>query len=154
MDKSTLGVAALGIALCVALAVMSPITINVSFFGNSSDDLNETGLTAEAPRPVASCDEMFVVVESMPELVGGLQALQGRITYPASAKAAGEHGRVFVQFVVAQDGSVKDPVVLRGVSPALNAEALRGVTESTFTPGRQRGQNVCVKMTLPVTFEL
>jgi protein TonB len=108
------------------------------------------------PEPVEEEDEpeIFVVVENMPELIGGLAAIQQNIDYPEMAKKAGVEGRVIVQFVVDEEGNVLDPQVVRGLGAGLDEEALRAVQEAKFTPGKQRGQPVRVRMSLPITFRL
>jgi len=98
--------------------------------------------------------EIFVIVEEMPELIGGLEGLQRRIRYPEIAKKAGVEGKVFVQFVVDESGNVVDPVVTRGIGAGCDEEALSAVREAKFTPGKQRGKPVRVKMSLPITFRL
>ncbi|MCS3626819.1 protein TonB [Salinibacter ruber] len=98
--------------------------------------------------------EIFMVVENQPELVGGMKALQQSVEYPEFAKKAGIEGRVIVQFVVDEQGNVKNPKVTRGVHKLLNEEAVKAVKEQSFKPGKQRGQAVKVQMSLPVTFRL
>lgn len=116
--------------------------------------------TREAPPPpppreeVEEEPEIFVIVEEMPELVGGLAAIQSQIRYPEIARKAGVEGRVFVQFVVDEQGNVVDPVVTRGLGAGLDEEAIRAVSNAKFTPGKQRGQPVRVRMSLPITFRL
>ena len=112
------------------------------------------------PPPPPSDDEeeeepeIFMIVEDMPELIGGLGSIQSKIKYPEIAKKAGVEGRVFVQFVVNTDGSVVDPVVVRGIGAGCDEEAVRAVSQAKFKPGRQRGKPVPVKMSLPITFKL
>jgi protein TonB len=98
-------------------------------------------------------DEIFVVVEQNPDC-GGVQALQKEVEYPQFAKKAGIEGRVFVQFVVNEEGNVVNPKVTRGVHKLLNQEALRAVKTLDCKPGQQRGNAVKVQMSLPVTFRL
>ena len=98
--------------------------------------------------------EIFMIVEDMPELIGGLGSIQKKIKYPEIAKKAGVEGRVFVQFVVNTDGTVVDPVVVRGIGAGCDEEAVRAVATAKFKPGRQRGKPVPVKMSLPITFKL
>lgn len=99
-------------------------------------------------------EEVFVVVEQMPELVGGLQSVQKLIRYPQMAVMAGIEGRVIVQFVIDQEGNVKDPVVVRGIGGGCDEEALRAVKQAKFIPGRQRGKPVQVRYSLPISFSL
>lgn len=98
--------------------------------------------------------EIFVIVEQMPELIGGLAGLQKTVKYPEIAKKAGVSGRVFIQFIVDENGNVVDPVVTRGIGAGADEEALRAVRAAKFKPGRQRGVPVRVKMSLPITFKL
>ena len=116
---------------------------------------SDTGSEATAPQSETLDDsEVFVVVEDRPKLKGGMEALQERIQYPELAKKAGIEGRVFVQFVVSENGDVLNPTVTRGVHDALDQAALNAVKDLSFEPGRQRGRAVKVQMSLPVTFKL
>lgn len=104
-------------------------------------------------------EQIFTVVETPPEFPGGQSALfefvNRNIKYPVESQAAGEQGRVSCAFVVGSDGTVLDPEVLRGISPALDAEALRIIQSMPkWNPGRQRGRAVPVKYTIPITFRL
>ncbi|MBR4044159.1 MAG: TonB family protein, partial [Bacteroidaceae bacterium] len=64
-------------------------------------------------------------------------------------------GRVIVRFVVGRDGSVSNVKVVRGVSPELDAEAVRVVSlMPKWIPGKQRGKAVAVKYTMPIMFRL
>ncbi|HAH51665.1 MAG TPA: hypothetical protein DCL80_10550 [Balneola sp.] len=98
--------------------------------------------------------EVFIVVESMPELIGGQVGIQSKVEYPATAKRAGIQGRVTVQFIVDKNGNVVEPKVIRGIGGGCDEEAVRVVSEAKFKPGVQRGQNVEVQMSLPVLFRL
>ena len=104
-------------------------------------------------------EEAFDVVEQMPEYPGGLPELMKYISmnvhYPEAAMKTGTQGRVVVQFIIEEDGTVSDARVVLRVSDELDAEALRVVNAMPkWTPGRQKGQPVRVKYTLPVTFRL
>ena len=103
---------------------------------------------------------VFDVAEEMPEFPGGgmsafMDYIKTNMRYPASAKENGTQGRVTVQFVVDEDGSIKDSKVLRSVDKDMDAEALRLInTMPKWKPGRQKGQPVAVKFTVPVMFRL
>ena len=107
----------------------------------------------EEPEPEPE-PEIFVVVEQMPELIGGLGEIQKKIKYPEIARKAGVEGRVIIQFVVDESGSVSEPAVVRGIGAGCDEEALRVVRQAKFKPGKQRGKSVKVKMSLPITFKL
>jgi TonB family protein len=60
-----------------------------------------------------------------------------------------------VTFVVKKDGSITDAKVVKSVAPSLDAEALRVINAMpNWTPGKQGGQPVNVKYTVPLTFRL
>lgn len=99
-------------------------------------------------------EDFFVAVEQMPELKGGLGALQKKINYPERARKAGIEGRVVVQFIVTENGKVEDPKVIRGIGGGCDEEALRVVKQAEFEPGQQRGQPVRVQYSLPIIFRL
>lgn len=103
--------------------------------------------------------EPFTVVEVMPVFPGGQTALAqyiaSHLKYPTVAQENGIQGRVFVSFVVGEDGYVEDVRVIKGVEPMLDKEAVRVIQSlPRWTPGNQQGKPVRVKYTVPVTFAL
>lgn len=104
-------------------------------------------------------DQVFEVVEEMPEFPGGMQAmmeyLAKNIRYPAKAHEANVQGRVITQFTVGKDGAIHDAKVVRSVSPELDAEALRVISAMpNWKPGKQGGKAVATRFTVPVVFRL
>ena len=129
----------------------------------ASDDTNAAVEVKYTPVEVEEEEveeqQIFQVVEEMPEFPGGLSEcmkfLGKNIKYPTISQENGVQGRVIVQFVVNKDGSIVDPVVVRGVDPYLDKEALRVISSMPkWKPGKQRGKAVRVKYTVPVTFRL
>ena len=103
--------------------------------------------------------KVFDVVEQMPEFPGGHAALMkwigNNIKYPAIAEENGIQGRVVCTFVVERDGSITDVQVARSIEPSLDKEAVRVLTMMPkWNPGRQNGEAIRVKYTVPVTFRL
>jgi TonB family protein len=103
--------------------------------------------------------EPFVVVEEMPAFPGGDGALLKYIgentIYPEISKAQNIQGRVIIRFCVTEKGGVSHISVLKGVSPELDAEAMRVVkTLPDFNPGKQGGKPVPVWYMVPITFTL
>ena len=103
---------------------------------------------------------VFIVVETMPEFPGGIQAMMTfiseNIKYPLVALENGIQGRVICQFVVEKDGMVTDIQVVRSSGDAsLDKEAVRVINSMPkWKPGKQRGKPVRVKYTIPVAFRL
>lgn len=108
----------------------------------------------------AADDEIYEVVEKMPEFPDGgmpglMKYLSANIRYPEAAHKAGTQGRVTVQFVVGKDGCIGNVSILRGVDPALDAEAIRVIKMMPrWEPGTHKGKPVRVKYTVPVMFRL
>ena len=130
-------------------------TLPVTFHLNGDAPKQAT----EVKQPEATDDKIFQVVEDQPEFPGGMEALMKHLSkeikYPKEAQEKGTQGRVIVQFVVRKDGSITDAKVMKPVDPLLDAEALRVVSEMpNWIPGKQRGEAVNVRFTLPVTFRL
>ena len=127
----------------------------------SADPNKKVVQVVEVPndKPVIQEGEIFTVVEEMPQFPGGMgesmKFLAQNIKYPAVAQQAKIEGRVIVQFLVKENGKVADIKVMRGVSPELDAEAMRVVgLMPDWIPGKQRGKAVAVKYTMPIMFRL
>lgn len=74
--------------------------------------------------------------------------------YPEIAQEMGIQGRVYVQFVIAKDGSITS-VRMRGPDKNLEKEAARIISRlPKMTPGKQRGRAVRVPFSIPITFRL
>lgn len=75
--------------------------------------------------------------------------------YPEDAYNNGVEGRVIVQFVIEKDGSITNPVIMRGIDKALDREAVRLVKAMPkWIPGRNNDMPVRSRYTMPVTFKL
>ena len=103
--------------------------------------------------------QVFMVVEKMPQFAGGEIALQkylyANIQYPELARKEGIQGRVYVTYVVETDGSITDVRILRGIGGGCDEEAIKVVKNMPkWTPGTQRGQAVRVQFNFPIRFVL
>ena len=113
--------------------------------------------------PVAAVTEeknqVFITVEQNPEFAGGMNALlkflQKNLRYPTPAVNANVMGKVYMQFVVGQDGNISKVDVLKGIGFGCDEEAQRVVKlMPKWSPGRQSGRAVAVRFTLPISFQL
>ncbi|MEI7596995.1 MAG: M56 family metallopeptidase [Bacteroidota bacterium] len=107
-----------------------------------------------------SSSKVYSVVETMPEFKGG-QAELGKffstnVKYPENALKKNIQGKVFVGFVVTSNGKVANVSLKRGVNPELDKEALRVVAlmDGMWIPGKDKGKQVDVELTIPVNFSL
>lgn len=126
---------------------------------NDMGRADDTLIANDLQRMTSTDDDVYDVVEKMPEFPGGMaelmKYLSSNIKYPVEAHKAGIQGRVVVSFVVNKDGTVKDAKIVRSVDKSIDAEALRVISAMPkWLPGYQNGKAVKVRYTVPVTFRL
>jgi len=132
----------------------------VVVIGYATESTNDLPSTYRPPqRTVNQEDEIFMVVEEMPEFPGGqnelMQFIAKSIKYPVIAQQNRIQGRVICSFIVNADGSIVDAKISKGVDPSLDSEALRLIyTMPKWKPGKQRGEAVAVEYSLPINFRL
>lgn len=107
-----------------------------------------------------STDEIYDVVDQMPEFPGGQEALfrflAENVRYPQAAQQNKVEGRTLCEFVVNKDGRISDVVIVQSSGDyRLDREAIRVIRSMPRWKGAiQRGKPVRVKYTLPVNFRL
>jgi len=152
-------------SLKMVLALPLALVLIFMFSCNSgSEARNEIASVTDPVTEVAKAetsDEIFAVVDQMPvfrndttykELTKWMVA---NMKYPAEASSKGIQGRVFVQFVIDEQGNVKDPKVIKSADPLLDKAALELVAGCPqWAPGRQNDKPVKVSFTLPISFAL
>ena len=104
-------------------------------------------------------EEIFTIVETAPEPLGGYEAfhrfIAESLTYPRAAARMNVSGKVFVQFVVEKDGSITDIEVVKGIGAGCDEEAVRVLSIAPkWSPGKQRGVPVRVIKIIPIHFVL
>ena len=113
----------------------------------------------EAQQTSSTDDTVYDAADQMPSFPGGTSELyrwlSQTVKYPVAAEAAGIQGRVIVSFIVEKDGTLSNISVIKSVDIFLDNEALRVVNSMPkWEPGRQNGQIVRVKITMPIKFKL
>ncbi|MBN2214850.1 MAG: energy transducer TonB [Bacteroidales bacterium] len=125
----------------------------------SGESYFEFSDTEESDDP---SDQVFFIVEDMPVFIEGkgMEAFREwiaqNLVYPPEALKNKISGRVFVSFVVDEEGSVKRVKIVRGVDPILDKAALELIKSSPAwaKPGSQRGVRVKVAFTFPISYQL
>ncbi len=131
---------------------MKPILITfalVSIFSIANAQQSDT----------TSQNRIFTFVEQEPTPLGGMfrfyQYIGENTKYPDGAVKKRIEGKVFVTFVVEKDGSLTDVKTLRGVSPDIDAEAIRVISKApNWKPGIQNGRPVRVQYSMVINFKL
>jgi TonB family protein len=128
-----------------------------------TDTNKENLLNNEFQTSFSDSNEVFEVVEKMPEFPGGEDAMIKFISlnfvYPAEAKRHEITGRVLISFVINENGSISDIKPLleenRWLGYGLEEEVMRVVRiMPDWIPGMQKGVPVKVQFILPVQCEL
>jgi TonB family protein len=104
-------------------------------------------------------NEIYAVVEETAQPKGGMDKfykyIAADLSYPAEARQMGIEGRVFIEFVVNQDGSISDVRPLKGIGGGCDEEAVKVMTNAeAWNPGKQRGMAVRQRMVIPIIFSL
>ena len=93
--------------------------------------------------------------DGKPVEVGFREYINKNLSYPKELAETDIQGRVLVEFIIETNGTVSNSNVVRGLDTLLDAEALRVINASPkWTPGKQKGETVRVKLTCPVLFTL
>lgn len=103
-------------------------------------------------------DESVMIdpVETMPEFPGGKDSLRTFIERNNNWQVGQLTivGKVFVGFVVEQDGSITNIEIIRGLYETCDTEAKRIVgLMPNWKPAELQGKPVRIKMILPITFD-
>lgn len=119
-------------------------------------DMTASDVPPPPPAPVVEDDEeeIFLVVEQMPVIIGGLKKLYDYVEYPRIARKSGLEGTVVVKLVVSPEGVPMQPEVIKSVHQILDDAAVAGIMQLRFEPARQRSRAVSVWISIPVVFEL
>jgi len=102
-------------------------------------------------------DEPKVIVEQMPQFPGGenemMKFIKEHLRYPVVAQELGVTGTVIINFVVDREGAITKMVVTRSIGSGCDEEAMRVLDIMPhWSPGKQGGQTVSVRFTLPFKF--
>lgn len=111
----------------------------------------------EVPTEIVK-DDFVVIAEVMPLPENGYEGfydlLRREMQYPRKAQSMDIQGKVFVEFIVNENGSLSQLKVVKGIGGGCDEEAVRVLSLSKWSPGKQRGKPVKVKMVQPIVFKL
>ena len=120
----------------------------------SGVDLSLLDVSGEDVIGDEGTDQVFTVVEQMPEFPGGEVALLkylGSIPYPPIAKENDIEGSVYIRFVIEKSGTVSTVEVAKGSDIILNEAAVAHVKKMPpWKAGKQNGKEVKVQYIVPI----
>jgi len=118
-----------------------------------SDGRAPSDASTQAVQPATT--KVYTYVEQMPLLNGqqaylaSAAAISHAVVVPANAPT----GRVYVQFIVTQEGQVSHSHIVKGLRADLDSAVVAATRQlSRFTPGKQSNQPVAVVITVGVAF--
>ncbi len=133
--------------------------IKVNLDVEVTDQTKIEEIVVAAAEPEEESEQIFTIVEESATPKGGMSAfykyLNDKIKYPPQARRMGIEGKVFVEFVIAKDGTLTEVKVIKGIGAGCDEEAIRIVQAAPpWNPGKQRGKPVRQRYTLPIFFKL
>jgi len=111
---------------------------------------------AKGGQKMAEEENLFTVIEEMPEFPGGMDSLfiflEDNIRFPITEDTSA-YNKVYVQFIVSKKGRIKDIRIIRSGGEEFDREVIRALKlMPEWIPGQQRGKAVPVLYTLPIRF--
>ncbi len=116
--------------------------------------LNNPPARIEVHKKIEDEDKIFIAVEEMPEVIGGIGAIQSKVHYTEMAKRMDVEGTIYVEAVINEEGKVIEAKIIKGLLPDLDEMSLNAVKSTLFKPGKQRGKPVKVRISIPIKFRL
>lgn len=143
-----------------APAVEKPDETEDSSSYSESDEmhLNQVESLPAAPDETKAHGEAATSAETMPQFPGGqaglVRFLYENIQYPSVALKQRIEGRVWCSFIVETDGSISNVSLEKGVYVFLDEEAIRVLKKMpAWEPGQTKGENIRVKIYIPIVFK-
>ncbi|GCD77709.1 hypothetical protein JCM31826_11910 [Thermaurantimonas aggregans] len=146
--------------LFFAVVIFSLVLSNVlkAQSANSSEALSIAKVDNKPVFP--GCESIKDEEGRLSCLIQGIQKhVAKNFVYPEEAKKEKIQGKIFVSFVIAEDGTVKDIEVARSAHPLLDQAAIASVASINdlnprIKPASQQGKPVSVKFTIPIQASL
>ncbi|MBX2900848.1 MAG: TonB family protein [Cyclobacteriaceae bacterium] len=104
-------------------------------------------------------DTIYTFTQTPTEYKGGMQTfyrgVSSTIKYPKLARRTNVQGRVYIRFMVDENGQPRDAVVVQGIGAGCDEQALNACQQQQFwNPGKYKGKPVKMLLILPVVFKL
>ena len=142
-----------------------PLSVAENKAASSSKEKVVAGFSDSKPAPASSNkdddeEQPLMKAEILPSFQRGnlddyQHWVESQIEYPKKLREKGVGGRVTVEFVVEKDGSVTFSKILQSPHELFSAEVERVMKSSPkWSPGKQRGEPVTVKMQMKVNFQV
>ncbi len=115
---------------------------------------------AQTSEETAPNDEVFTVVDSIPEFPGGtlemVKYIKKETKYPKEARKKKWEGKTVVKFIVSDSGNIANVIVTKSSGyMILDDEAVRVISlMPKWKPGMLNNRNVSVYYNIPLNFSM
>ena len=113
-----------------------------------------TILNASTNIPDTGEEEFLAFAEEMPAPDGGMGSIIKHIVYPEIARKTNIQGRVYVLAYIDEQGNCIDAKVVKGIGGGCDEAAVEAIKKAKFSPGKNKGVAVKVKLSLPIEFKM
>ncbi len=103
---------------------------------------------------IDSGNDVQVIVEELPAIIGGQEALQQKLVYPKAAKENGIEVVLDAKVSVSKTGKIENIAFDSEYGYGLEEAAANALRRVDFRPGVRNGKPIRMVTTIPVKFEL
>ncbi len=104
------------------------------------------------PAPEVTKENLKVVTETTPAIIGGLEALYQQLTYPSNSSKQTLNITLEANILVNTDGNVKQVSFDQDKYPNYKEAAREAIYAVRFVPGKRNGETVDMFITIPIKF--
>ncbi|WP_445664178.1 energy transducer TonB [Fodinibius sp. AD559] len=109
-----------------------------------------TDKTKSAPE--VTKENVKVVTETTPVIIGGLQALYQKLIYPSNSSQQTSNITLEANILVSSNGEVKQISFDKDQYPKYKKAAREAIHAVRFVPGKRNGEAVDMFITIPIQF--
>lgn len=133
--------------------ILTLFTLSTNAQSNTTNEKSEQNSIDKVEIPIV------VSPDAPPTFKGGEDGLKAYLSanlkYPIVSRENGEQGRVIISAIIEIDGSLSNVMVEKSVSPSLDKEAKRLVSNMpNWIPGMVNDEPVRTKCLIPISFRL
>ncbi|WP_426667635.1 M56 family metallopeptidase [Mucilaginibacter sp. McL0603] len=137
----------------------APLFMLMIILSSATVNSKTSGVLANNEFPQNKQGKVYTAVDKVPSFPGGTDKfyafLRTNIKYPAEMRQKKIEGKVFISFIVEEDGSLSNIKILKEPGYGSGKEAARVLGMSPkWVPGMQKNQKVRVAYTMPISFTL
>ncbi len=137
-----------------ALLILALLILPLSWYCSQENKIPQAPKVTAQDIPSKEAD-IFTPFDKPPEPIGGFTAIQKNLIYPEIALKAGIEGRVIINCLIDEKGSVVDTNVLMSLgNNGCDEAAIKAIKAIDWKPATQKGKPVKVWIGIPVVFKL